>query len=176
MPIPYDSFRKITMSHPIKVLFLCTHNSARSILAEAILNHLGGGRFQGYSAGSQAREDHQLHPLALQALEDAGIATAGLASKNWQVFNQPDAPHLDLVITVCDTVAGEPCPAWPGHPATAHWSYADPSLVTGDEDERLHAFKQTMHALHQRLELLINLPLSSVDRLVLETEARRLAA
>lgn len=163
------------MSKPIKVLFLCAHNAVRSIMAEAILNHLGGHRFQAFSAGSQTHEDHQPHPLALQALEDAGISTAGLSSKNWQVFNQPDAPHLDLVITVCDTVAGEPCPVWPGHPATAHWGYADPSLHEGDEAERLHAFKQTMHALHQRMELLINLPLASVDRLVLETEAQRLA-
>lgn len=164
------------MSHPIKVLFLCAHNSARSIMAEAILNHLGGHRFQAYSAGTHARDDHQPHPLAIQALESAGISTTGLSSKNWSVFSQADAPHLDLVITVCDVAAGEPCPVWPGHPATAHWGYADPSLAQGNEEERLHAFKLTMHALHQRMELLVNLPLSSVDRLVLETEARRLAA
>lgn len=144
-------------------------------MAEAILNHLGGHRFHAFSAGSQAREDHKPHPLALKALEDAGISTAGLKSKNWIEFNSSDAPHLDLVITVCDTVAGEPCPAWPGHPATAHWGYADPSLVEGNGEERLYAFKQTMHALHKRIELLMSLPLSSVDRLVLETEVRRLA-
>ena len=164
------------MSEPIKILFLCAHNAARSIMAEAILNHLAGHRFQAYSAGSHAREDHQPHPMALQALQSAGISTAGLHSKNWSVFSQPDAPHLDLVITVCDVAAGEPCPVWPGHPATAHWGYPDPSLLEGDEVERLHAFRQTLYALHQRMELLVNLPLSSVNRLVLETEARRLAA
>ncbi|WP_180682603.1 arsenate reductase ArsC [Tepidicella baoligensis] len=164
------------MSEPIKVLFLCAHNAARSIMAEAILNHLGGHRFRAFSAGTHARPDHRPHPMALAALHSAGIDTAGLRSKNWAEFSQPDSPHLDLIITVCNIAAGEPCPAWPGHPATAHWGYPDPTLVEGTEEERLHAFKQTMHALHQRMELLVNLPMSRVDRLVLETEARRLAA
>ena len=127
----------------LNVLFLCTHNSARSILAEATLNHLGAHRFQAYSAGSSPRENQQPNPLALRALQDAGIATEGLHSKSWGAFAGPEAPHMDLIITVCDNAAGEACPVWPGHPATAHWGYADPSNATGSDKDRLHAFKQT---------------------------------
>jgi arsenate reductase (thioredoxin) len=165
---------------PLNVLFLCTHNSARSILAEAALNHLGQvkgqQRFKGYSAGSSPRDNQQPNPLALRALGDAGISTEGLRSKSWDEFAQPDAPHMDLVITVCDNAAGEVCPFWPGHPATAHWGYADPSNAPGSEDDRLAAFKQTLLAIHRRLELLINLPLASLDRLRLEQQARELAS
>jgi arsenate reductase (thioredoxin) len=160
---------------PIHVLFLCTHNSARSIMAEAVLNHIGGSRFRAHSAGSTPRPDETPHPLALMALRDAGISIAGLRSKDWNAFGHPDAPHMDLVITLCDQAAGEACPVWPGHPATAHWGYPDPTAATGSEDERLHAFRQVLHGLHQRLELLMNLPLPRLDRMVLETEARRLA-
>jgi arsenate reductase (thioredoxin) len=164
---------------PLNVLFLCTHNSARSILAEAALNHLGQvkgqQRFKGYSAGSSPRDNQQPNPLALRALGDAGISTEGLRSKSWDEFAQPDAPHMDLVITVCDNAAGEVCPFWPGHPATAHWGYADPSNAPGSEDDRLAAFKQTLLAIHRRLELLINLPLARLDRLLLEQQARELA-
>ena len=106
---------------PINVLFLCTHNSARSILAEAVLNHIGRGRFKAYSAGSSPRENQQPNPLGLKVLRAAGIATEGLSSKSWGEFAKPDAPHMDLVITVCDNAAGEVCPYWPGQPATAHW-------------------------------------------------------
>jgi arsenate reductase (thioredoxin) len=165
---------------PLNVLFLCTHNSARSVLAEAALNHLGQvngqQRFKGYSAGSSPRDNQQPNPLALRALGDAGISTEGLRSKSWDEFAQPDAPHMDLVITVCDNAAGEVCPFWPGHPATAHWGYADPSNAPGSEDDRLAAFKQTLLAIHRRLELLINLPLASLDRLRLEQQARELAS
>ena len=160
---------------PLNVLFLCTHNSARSILAEAILNHIGRGRFNAFSAGSSPRENQQPNPLALRALQDAGIATEGLSSKSWDVFALPDAPHMDLVITVCDNAAGEVCPFWPGQPATAHWGYPDPSNVTGSEEERLDTFKQTLLAIRLRLELLINLPASGVDRLRLQQAARDLA-
>jgi arsenate reductase (thioredoxin) len=164
---------------PLNVLFLCTHNSARSVLAEAALNHLGQvngqQRFKGYSAGSSPRDNQQPNPLALRALGDAGISTEGLRSKSWDEFAQPDAPHMDLVITVCDNAAGEVCPFWPGHPATAHWGYADPSNAPGSEDDRLAAFKQTLLAIHRRLELLINLPLARLDRLLLEQQARELA-
>lgn len=160
---------------PINVLFLCTHNSARSILAEATLNHIGGGRFKGYSAGSSPRENQQPNPLGLQTLQAAGISTQGLSSKSWDEFAKPDAPHMDLVITVCDNAAGEVCPYWPGQPATAHWGYADPSAVEGTDADRLEAFRQTLHAIRRRLDLLVNLPSASVEKLMLQTTARGLA-
>ena len=159
----------------INVLFLCTHNSARSILAEALLNHLGKGRFKAWSAGSSPRENQQPNPLALEALQDAGISTQGLRSKNWDEFAEPDAPQMDLVITVCDNAAGEVCPIWPGHPATAHWSYADPSEAPGSEAQKREAFRQTLLAIHRRLELFINLPTAALERLALQTSARGLA-
>lgn len=160
---------------PIRVLFLCTHNSARSILAEALLNHIGKGRFQAFSAGSSPRENQQPNPLGLKVLQAAGISTAGLRSKSWDEFGQPDAPPMDLVITVCDNAAGEVCPYWPGQPATAHWGYADPSAIDGSDEQRLEAFRQTLHAVRRRLELLVNLPLASVDKLMLQNKARDLA-
>ena len=159
----------------MNILFLCTHNSARSILAEALLNHIGGGKFKGFSAGSSPRDNQEPNPLGLQVLQNAGIKTDGLYSKSWDEFALPDAPHMDLVITVCDNAAGEVCPYWPGQPATAHWSYADPSAGDGTEAEKLEAFRQTLHAMHRRLELLINLPSASVTKLMLQTSARGLA-
>ena len=160
---------------PLNVLFLCTHNSARSILAEALLNHLGQGRFKAYSAGSSPREHQQPHPLALETLAQAGIATEGLHSKSWDVFAQPDAPHMDLVITVCDNAAGEVCPFWPGQPATAHWGYADPSAGDGDEEQQREAFRQTLHLIRKRLDIFVNLPLASLDKLAIGPSARKLA-
>lgn len=160
---------------PINVLFLCTHNSARSILAEAVLNHIGRGRFQGFSAGSSPRENQRPNPLGLQVLQSAGISTAGLSSKSWDEFALPNAPHMDLVITVCDNAAGEVCPYWPGQPATAHWGYADPSAVPGTDEQRLEAFRQTLHAIRRRLDFLVNLPAPSVNKLMLQTRARELA-
>jgi arsenate reductase (thioredoxin) len=160
---------------PIHVLFLCTHNSARSILAEALLNHLGKGRFKAWSAGSSPRDNQQPHPFALEALQNAGISTEGLRSKNWDEFAEPDAPQMDLVITVCDNAAGEVCPIWPGHPATAHWSYADPSETPGGEASQREAFRQTLLAIHRRIELFINLPPAALQRLALQTSARSLA-
>jgi len=162
------------MIKPLNVLFLCTHNAAWSIMAEAVLNHLGGHRFRAYSAGTQARADHRPHPLTLEVLRAASVSTDGLRSKSWTEFSAADAPAMDLVVTVCDMAAGESCPVWPGHPATAHWSYPDPSKAAGDVEQQREAFRQTLHALHQRLELLVQLPLSGVDRLVLQSEARRL--
>ncbi len=161
--------------HPLNVLFLCTHNSARSILAEALLNHLGRSRFRGYSAGSSPRENQQPHPLALQVLERAGISTLGLRSKSWGEFARPGASHMDLVITVCDNAAGEVCPYWPGHPATAHWGWPDPSQVPGAPEERLEAFRQTMHAIRRRLELLVSLPPERLHKVMLQQSARELA-
>ncbi len=161
--------------HPLNVLFLCTHNSARSILAEALLNHIGQGRFQAFSAGSSPRDNQQPNPLGLQVLANAGISTAGLRSKSWDEFAQPAAPHMDLVITVCDNAAGEICPYWPGQPATAHWGYADPSAGDGSDAQKLEAFRQTLHALRRRLELLISLPSAKLEKTLLQSTARDLA-
>ena len=159
---------------PLNVLFLCTHNSARSILAEAILNHIGQGRFKAFSAGSSPRDSQQPHPLGLQVLQNAGISTAGLHSKSWDEFGTLDAPHMDLVITVCDDAAGEVCPFWPGHPATAHWGYADPSAGNGSEAKKHEAFRQTLLALHRRLSLLVSLPSEKLERSRLQSTAREL--
>ncbi|MET3390506.1 protein-tyrosine-phosphatase [Variovorax sp. 1140] len=160
---------------PLNVLFLCTHNSARSILAEAVLNDIGGGRFKAYSAGSSPRENQQPNPMAIEVLRKAGIETAGLRSKSWDEFGKPDAPRMDLVVTVCDKAAGEACPYWPGQPATAHWGYADPSEVAGDDERKREAFRQTLHAIRRRLGLLVNLPAASLDRMSLQATARELA-
>lgn len=160
---------------PLNVLFLCTHNSARSILAEAVLNHLGQGRFRAYSAGSSPRAQQRPNPLALQVLAAAGIATDGLRSKSWDEFGSPEAPRMDLVVTVCDNAAGEACPYWPGQPATAHWGYPDPSEAPGGEAAQLEAFRQTLHAIRQRLELLVSLPPERLQRLTLQQTARTLA-
>ena len=160
---------------PLNILFLCTHNSARSILAEALLNDMGGDKFRAFSAGSSPRENQQPNPLALKALQSVGVAIDGLSSKSWDVFAAPDAPKMDLVITVCDNAAGEVCPFWPGQPATAHWGYADPSEVTGTDDERLAAFRQTMLTIQKRLQLLVSLPLAGLSTLTLQNEARNLS-
>lgn len=160
---------------PINVLFLCTHNSARSILAEATLNHIGKGRFKAFSAGSSPRANQQPNPLALATLQTAGISIDGLHSKSWDDFGKPDAPKMDLVITVCDNAAGEVCPFWPGHPATAHWGYPDPSDAAGSAEQKTEAFRQTLHAIKRRLELLVNLPAAGLDKLMLETHARSLS-
>ncbi|MEY3123958.1 MAG: hypothetical protein RLZZ573_478 [Pseudomonadota bacterium] len=160
---------------PLNVLFLCTHNSARSILAEALLNTLGKGRFQAYSAGSSPRENQQPNPLGLQVLQQAGISTEGLHSKSWDVFAAPGAPAMDLIITVCDNAAGEVCPIWSGHPSTAHWSYPDPSEGNGTDDEKREAFRKTLHAIKRRLELLCSLSDAKLAQASLQSSARQLA-
>ena len=165
----------MTDAKPLNVLFLCTHNSARSILAEATLNHISKGKFKAYSAGSSPRENQTPNPMALQTLEKAGISTDGLSSKSWDIFALPDAPHMDLVITVCDNAAGEVCPFWPGQPATAHWGYADPSEVAGTDAVKLEAFMQTLIQIKRRLDLFTSLPLASLNKLALENSARELA-
>ena len=162
-------------TQPINVLFLCTHNSARSILAEALLNTVGKGRFKAFSAGSSPRENQQPNPLGLQVLQNAGIAIDGLHSKSWDVFAGPHAPQMDLIITVCDNAAGEVCPVWPGHPATAHWSYSDPSEGDGSNAEKLEAFRKTLHAIKRRLELFCSLPDAKLEQALLQTSARQLA-
>lgn len=163
----------------LNVLFLCTHNSARSILAEALLNHIAKGpsgtHFKAYSAGSSPRDNQQPNPLGLQVLQAAGIATDGLRSKSWDEFAKPDAPHMDLVITVCDNAAGEVCPYWPGQPATAHWGYADPSAVPGTDEDRLHAFRATLYMIQKRLQLLVDLPADKLQKTMLQHTARELS-
>lgn len=161
---------------PLNVLFLCTHNSARSILAEALLNDMGQGRFKAYSAGSNPRNNQQPNPLGLQVLQRAGISVDGLRSKSWDEFAGADAPKMDLIITVCDNAAGEVCPFWPGHPATAHWGYADPSEGGASEESKLEAFRQTMHLIRRRLELLVNLPTKKLEQAMLQASARELSA
>lgn len=163
------------MTTPLNVLFLCTHNSARSILAEALLNAMAGGRFKAWSAGSSPRDNQQPHPLGLQVLQKAGVSTEGLRSKSWDEFAAPGAPTMNLIITVCDNAAGEVCPIWPGHPATAHWGFADPSEGDAPDSEKLEAFRQTLHLIKRRLDLLINLPADKLEKAVLQTSARELA-
>lgn len=160
---------------PLNVLFLCTHNSARSILAEATLNQLGNGRFRAYSAGSSPRANQQPNPLGLQVLQAAGIDTTQLRSKSWDEFAGADAPQMDLIITVCDNAAGEVCPIWPGHPATAHWGYADPSEVQGSEAQKVEAFRKTLQAIKHRLDLLVSLPPEKLASQRIQQSARELA-
>ena len=152
---------------PFNILFLCTHNSARSIIAECIVNRVGMGKFRGYSAGSQPRGE--IHPLALGLLRRLNYDTKGLRSKAWEEFTGPNAPQLDFVFTVCDNAANEVCPVWPGQPMTAHWGVPDPSLATGSDAERAFAFADTHRMLNQRIGIFINLPLSSLDKLTLQT-------
>lgn len=148
------------------VLFLCTHNSARSIIAEAIINRLGNGRFKGYSAGSQP--SGQVHPYAMDLLRQLNYDVSGLRSKSWEEFAAPGAPKLDFVFTVCDNAANEVCPVWPGQPMTAHWGVPDPSAVEGTESERRFAFADTHRMLYQRIGIFVNLPLDSLDKLSLQ--------
>jgi arsenate reductase len=163
-----------TISQPLNVLFLCTHNSARSILAEALLNAMGNGRFKAFSAGSSPRDNQKPNPMGLQVLQNAGIAIENLRSKSWDAFAMPDAPQMDLIITVCDNAAGEVCPIWPGHPATAHWGYPDPSAGDAPDEVKLEAFRQTLITMKRRLELLVNLPADKLVKPVLQGTARAL--
>ena len=148
------------------VLFLCTGNSARSIMAESILNQLGGGQFVAYSAGSFP--SGSVHPLALELLRQNGIPTASLRSKPWDEFAVPGAPALDFVFTVCDKAAGETCPIWPGQPMTAHWGIADPAAVKGTHDEKRHAFFNAFRELSQRIRIFTSLPIRSLERTKLQ--------
>jgi arsenate reductase len=151
------------------VLFLCTGNSARSVLAEAYLNYQGRGRFRAYSAGSHPTG--KINPGAIELLERLQIPTAGLRSKAWDEFAQPGAPPLDFVITVCDNAAGEVCPVWPGQPVTAHWGVADPAHVEGTL-ERANAFRDAFRVLSRRIDLLTTLPVDSLDRMALQKKIR----
>jgi protein-tyrosine-phosphatase len=163
------------MNRPLSVLFLCTHNSARSILAEALLNHLGQGRFIGHSAGSTPRDTGQPNPLALATLADADIPTAGLRSKSWNEFLGPDAPPVDLVITVCGN-AEQNCPHFPDAVAQVHWGYEDPSAGDAADEIKAVAFRTTLYQMRRRLEAFTQLPDGALERMQLADSARRLVS
>jgi arsenate reductase len=148
------------------VLFLCTGNSARSIMAEALLNYWGHGRFHSFSAGSHPKG--QVHPLALEILESSRVPAPGARSKNWNEFAHPGSPRLDFVFTVCGNAAREECPHWPGQPITAHWGVEDPALVQGTREEQLRAFNRAFRELDARIKLFVNLPFESLGRMALE--------
>jgi arsenate reductase len=150
----------------VNVLFLCTGNSARSILAEACLNSIGKGRFRAYSAGS--KPGGKVNPFALDLLRLSRIDTSGLRSKSWDEFATPDAPKMDFVFTVCDNAAAEPCPYWPGQPMTAHWGVEDPAAVQGTDDEKRLAFRSAFATLAARVNLLVNLPIEKLERVSLQ--------
>ena len=150
---------------PFNVLFLCTGNSARSILSEALLNKIGKGKFAAYSAGSMPKGE--VNPHAIDLLQRLGYATEGFRSKSWEEFAKPDSPKMDFVFTVCDNAANEVCPVWPGQPMTAHWGVPDPAAAEGTETEIANAFRDAYMALQRRIELFVNLPVRSLDRMSL---------
>ena len=156
------------------VLFLCTGNSARSILAESILDGEGKGRFRAFSAGSQPKG--QVHPLALETLQALGYQSTGFRSKSWDEFAEPGAPQMDFIFTVCDNAAGEACPIWLGHPMTAHWGVEDPAAVDGTDLEKGQAFSRAARFLKNRITAFVSLPLASIDKLALETRLREIGA
>jgi arsenate reductase len=158
------------MTRPYHVLFLCTGNSARSIIGEAVMNRWGAGKFLGFSAGSFPAG--AVHPIARELLERHKLPTEGLRSKSWNEFAAPGAPELDFVFTVCDNAAGEVCPVWPGQPVTAHWGLPDPAAVEGSEVEKWTAFRETLRALERRIQAFVALPIASLDRLKLEERVR----
>jgi arsenate reductase len=150
------------------VLFLCTGNSARSIMAEKLLEHWGKGKFKAYSAGSHPKG--QVNPFAIQTLKQEGLSVEGLRSKSWDEFAVEGAPHLDFVFTVCDNAAGEACPYWPGQPMTAHWGIEDPDAVEGTDEEKLAAFRKASNYLGNRIKLFVALPISSLDHIRIKEE------
>jgi len=154
------------MSRPYNILILCTGNSARSILAEALFNTLGAGRFKAYSAGSHPTG--RVNPFAIEQLRTLGYPVDVLRSKSWDEFAQPDAPAMDFIVTVCDSAAGEVCPLWPGQPVTAHWGFPDPAAVTGADDDKRAAFAQTLRQIRSRVQLFLSLPLETLDRMAIQ--------
>ena len=159
---------------PFNVLFLCTGNSARSILAERLIEHWGAGRFRGFSAGSHPRGT--VHPIAIELLETMQFPTTGLRSKSWDEFAAPGAPQLDFVFTVCDDAAGEVCPVWPGQPMTAHWGVADPAAAEGSDLERRMAFRKAFRELENRIKVFTSLPIRTLSRLKLQQEIDAIGA
>lgn len=152
------------------ILFLCTGNSARSIIAEGLTNTLGNGRFKAHSAGSHPAG--QVNPYALELLRRIKCPTENLRSKSWDEFARPEAPHMHFVITVCDKAAGEVCPLWPGQPLTAHWGFADPAAVHGTDAEKRAAFERTFREINNRLRIFLSLPFEKIDRLALQQEIK----
>lgn len=159
-------------SRSYNVLFLCTGNSARSVLAEATLQQLGAGRIHAYSAGSQPTG--RINPYALELLKVQGMSTDHLRSKSWDEFARPGAPQMDFIFTVCDSAAGETCPIWPGHPTTAHWGVPDPAAVSGSDADKRHAFAQAYTVLRRRIELFLSLPMDKLDHLALREHLRQI--
>lgn len=162
------------MADPIyNILFLCSGNSARSVIAEGLMRHLGVTRgFQAFSAASRAHDAP--HPMALKVLAEHDIAIEGLRSKSWSVFEQPGAPEMDFIVTLCDVAAGEVCPNWPGAPLTAHWGLPDPAAVEGDDAQRAHAFLDAFLSIKRRIELMLALPIDTLDRIALHHHVRHI--
>jgi len=160
------------MQRPYNILVLCTGNSARSIMGEALFNTMGAGRFQAYSAGSHP--SGKVNPFAIEQVRALGYPVDGLRSKSWDEFAQPGAPEMDFVVTVCDKAAGEMCPLWPGKPVTAHWGFPDPVAVEGTDEEKRAAFAQTLRQIQRRVQLFLSLPLETLDRMAIENRMRDL--
>jgi arsenate reductase len=158
----------VNTARAYNVLFLCTGNSARSILAESLLNHWGKGKFRAFSAGSFPKG--QVHPMAIELLERMNLPSEGFRSKSWDEFASPGAPPIDFIFTVCDNAAGEVCPIWPGKPLTAHWGIADPAAAEGTDTERAFAFRKALKELETRIKLFINLPIESLDGMTLQAK------
>jgi arsenate reductase len=158
------------MQRIYNILVLCTGNSARSILAEALFNTLGAGRFKSYSAGSHPTG--RVNPFAIEQVRALGYPVDDLRSKSWDEFAQPGAPEMDFIVTVCDNAAGEVCPLWPGQPVTAHWGFADPATGVGTEDEKRAAFAQTLRQIRNRVQLFLSLPLETLDRMAIESRMK----
>jgi arsenate reductase len=158
------------MPETYNILVLCTGNSARSIMGEALFNVLGAGRFHAFSAGSHPTG--RVNPFAIEQVQELGYPVENLRSKSWDEFAAPGAPKLDFVITVCDKAAGEVCPLWPGRPVTAHWGFPDPAAVQGSDEEKRAAFAQTLRQMRRRVELFLNLPLETLDDLAIEKSVR----
>lgn len=154
------------------VLFLCTGNSARSIMAEALVTTMGKGRFKGYSAGS--KPGGKVNPFAIEQVKKTGYPVEHLRSKSWDEFAVPDAPQMDFIITVCDNAAGEACPVWPGHPATAHWGFEDPAAVDGSDDEKRAAFEKIFRQIMARMDNFVSLPLHVLEKNAIQHEIRKI--
>jgi arsenate reductase len=158
------------MQRPYNILVLCTGNSARSIMGEALFNTLGAGRFNAYSAGSHP--SGKVNPFAIEQVRALGYPVEGLRSKSWDEFSGPGAPQMDFIVTVCDNAAGEVCPLWPGQPVTAHWRFPDPAAVEGTDEEKREAFARTLRQIRVRVQLFLSLPLETLDRMAIESRMK----